>query len=133
MTLTTQPLQAATTYRVPLAVRGAQALLLLPLGLVQLVATIAFSISLGLHGAGDWSVAIWCPIMASACITTGVQLGRRRPVLLRVTLGLLAAQAAFSTVKLAVYHEAASLVFFAFIAAAAALLALPASRRHFLG
>ena len=133
MTLTAQPVAEPTTHRVPFAVRGAQALLVLPLGLVQLVATIAFSISLGLHGAGDWSVAIWCPIMAAACVVTGARLGRRRPVLLRTALGLLGAQAAFSTVKLTVYHEAASLVFFGFVAAAAVLLTLPGSRRHFLG
>jgi hypothetical protein len=124
---------ADTTYRVPLSVRGAQAVLLVPLGLVQLVATVFFSITMGWHGLGDTLVGSWAPVMACCCVAVALRLGRRRAALLRAALGLLAAQAAFSVVKLVAYHESASLVFFALIATGAGLLALPASRRHFLG
>jgi hypothetical protein len=118
---------------VPGTIRVAQAVLLLPLGLVQLLATIVFSITEGLHGAGDYVVAVWAPVMATCCIASGLLLRRGRRTVLTAALGLLAAQAGFSIVKLAVYHESASLVFLAVIAIGAGLLVLPASRRHFLG
>lgn len=120
-------------YRTPAAVRVAQALLLLPLGILQFVAATAFLIADGVHGAGDVVVAAWVLVMAPCCIALALRLGRRRANLLRTALLLLTAESAFSVVKLAVYHESASLVFFAFIAACAGLLVLPASRRHFVG
>lgn len=130
---TTELVRPAATRRVPPTVRGAQLLLLVPLGLLQLVASIAFSINLGLHGAGDWTVASWAWVMSAACAGTALRLGRRDAVGLRAALALLAAQAGFSIVKLAVYHESASFVFMAFVVTAAALLVAPPSRRHFLG
>ena len=116
--------------RMPAAVRGAQLLMLVPLGAFQLVATIAFSIAMPLSGK-DYLPAIWAPIMATACIVTALRLGRGTAVLLRVALALLAAQTAFSLLKLLAFGESASLVFLAITAACAGLLALPASRRHF--
>ena len=119
-------------YRTPLAVRAAQALLLLPLGILQLVAATAFLVADGVHGARDVVVAAWVLIMAPCCIALGLRLGRRRATLLRTALLLLAAEGAFSAVTLPVYHKSASLVFFALIAASGGLLVLPASRLHFV-
>ncbi|ADP84724.1 hypothetical protein [Pseudofrankia inefficax] len=116
---------------VPRTVRAAQGLLLVPLGAFQLVASITFSISLGLHGVGEYAVAGWVYAMSSACFAAGLRLGRGGRRRLRAVLGLLVAEVGFSAVKLAVFHESASFVFFAFTAACAALLASPASRRHF--
>lgn len=129
---TTTSLEPSTTMRprVPAAVRGAQFLLLIPLGAFQLVATIAFSIAMPLSGK-DYIPAIWAPIMAGACIITALRLGRGTTRLLGVALALLAAQAAFSLLKLIMFGESASFVFLALTAACAGLLALPASRRHF--
>ena len=136
MTTTTHPAAAvvpAAAARVPISVRGAQLVLLLPLGLLQAVAVIAFSISLGWHGPRDATVALWAAVMAPCCAVTAVALTRRRLLALRAALVLLAAQAGFSTVKLAVYHESASFVFFGFVALTAGLLVLPTSRRYLLG
>jgi len=119
-------------YRMPVAVRAAQALLLLPLGILQLIAATAFLVADGVHGARDIVVAAWVLIMAPCCTALALRLGRRRATLLRTALVLLAVESAFSTVKLTVYHESASLVFFAVIATCAGLLVLPASRRHFV-
>ena len=116
--------------RMPHAVRAAQLLLLVPLGAFQLVATIAFSLIIPMSGK-DYFVAVWAPIMAGMCIVTALRFGRGTPRVLGVALGLLAAQTAFSLVKLLVYGESAALVFLAVTAACAGLLALPASRRHF--
>jgi hypothetical protein len=119
----------AVRSRVPRTVRGAQFLLLVPLGAFQLVATIAFSIAMPLSGK-DYLPAIWAPIMASACIVTALRLGRGGARVRTAAWVLLAAQTAFSLLKLTVYGESASLVFLALTAACAGLLALPASRRH---
>jgi hypothetical protein len=122
-TTTTRP-------RVPATVRGAQLLLLIPLGAFPLGATIAFSLVLGLHGK-DYLPAIWAQIMSIACLVTAVRLSTGQPRQLRIALGLLAAQTAFSLLKLLVFGESAALVFLALAAACAGLLALPVSRRHF--
>jgi len=116
--------------RMPATVRGAQLLMLVPLGAFQLVATIAFSMAMPLSGK-DYLPAIWAPIMATAGIVTALRLGRGTAVLRRVALALLVAQTAFSLLKLLAFGESASLVFLAITAACAGLLALPASRRHF--
>lgn len=131
--ITDSPVRAEPVGRVPVAVRGAQALLLLPLGALQFVAASAFLIADGAHGARDWFVAAWVLLMAPTCVVMALRLGRRRAGSLRAALALLTAESAFSAVKLTVYHESAALVFFAFIAACAALLVLPSSRRHFVG
>jgi hypothetical protein len=113
-----------------MSIRGAQFLLLLPLGALQLVATIVFSITEHL-APGEYVLAVWAPLMAIACIITAWRLARGRLRTLRTALLLLAAQTAFSLINLTVEHESAPLVVLAIIAACAALLALPASRRHF--
>src|SRR5215203_3614446 len=95
--------------RIPAAVRGAQVLMLIPLGAFQLIATIAFSVLMPLSGK-DYLPAIWAPIMATACIVTALRLGRGTAVVLRVALGLLAAQTAFGLLKLLAFGESASLV-----------------------
>jgi len=130
---TTELVRPALTQRPPLTIRGAQLLLFVPLGLFQLVASIVFSITLGLHSAGDWTVASWAWVMSASCAVTALRLGRQEAVVLRTALLLLAAQAGFSVVKLAVYHESASFVFMTFVVTAAGLLVAPPSRRHFLG
>jgi hypothetical protein len=116
--------------RVPVAVRGAQLLFLVPLGALQLVACLVFTITLPLTGA-EYLVSGWAIVMSTAGIAIGLRLGRGGAWTLRVGLALLAAQTAFSVLKLTVYGESTSYVFFGFIAACAALLALPASRGHF--
>jgi hypothetical protein len=120
MTTTQLPVTART---VPWTVRAAQVLLIGPLGLFQLGATLVFSATLGLHGIGDWLVAAWAPPMAAGCALAGWYLARRDPLVLRITFGLLVAQTAFSAVKLIAYHESAAYVFLGFVAAAASTLA----------
>ncbi|MGW5237698.1 hypothetical protein ACWEOW_02055 [Monashia sp. NPDC004114] len=129
---TTASAEPTTTIRsrMPRSVRAAQLLLLVPLGAFQLVATIAFSLTIPMSGK-DYVVAVWAPIMASMCIVIALRFGRGTPRVLAVALGLLAAQTAFSLVKLVVYGESPALVFLAMTAACAGLLALPASRGHF--
>ncbi|GAA4243837.1 hypothetical protein [Dactylosporangium darangshiense] len=117
--------------KIPLSVRGAQFFLLVPLGAFQLVATVAFSLTMSLSGK-DYIAVVWAPIMSLACIVAAVRLGRGGTGWLRAALVLLAAQAAFSLLKLLAFGESASLVFLGFVAVCAGLLALPASRRHFI-
>ncbi|MGI5246337.1 hypothetical protein [Dactylosporangium sp. CA-139066] len=114
----------------PFSVRGAQFMMLVPLGGFQLVATIAFSLTMSLSGK-DYIAVVWAPIMSLACIIAALRLRRGEPGRLRAALVLLAAQTAFCLLKLIAFGESASLVFLAFVAVAAGLLALPASRRHF--
>jgi len=130
--MTTAELVRPTAVRsVPGTVRGAQALMLLPLGVLQFVAAISFSITEGWHGPRDVLVALWVLLMAPACIVVATRLGRPQRSVLTAALVLLALQTGFAFVKLICYHESASLVFFAFIAVTAGLLVLPTSRRHF--
>jgi hypothetical protein len=131
MTTTASPEPTITVRsRMPHSVRAAQLLLLVPLGAFQLVATIAFSITMPLSGK-DYLPAVWAPIMAGMCIVVALRIGRGTTRVLAVALGLLAAQTAFSLLKLVGYGESASLVFLTVTAVCAGLLALPASRRHF--
>jgi hypothetical protein len=104
---------------------------MVPLGIFQFVAATAFSISLGWHSPLDVIVALWVLVMAPSCVVVATRLGRPDRRGLTTALSLLAAQAGFAFVKLTVYHESASLVFLAFVAITAGLLALPSSRRHF--
>ncbi|WP_238008481.1 hypothetical protein KZZ52_32250 [Dactylosporangium sp. AC04546] len=129
MTITETVAPVTTRRRVPITVRLAQLLLLVPLGAFQLVASIAFSLTMPMSGR-DYAVAAWAVLMSLACVGTALRLGRGGRAL-RVALALLGAQTAFSLVKLIVFGESASLVFLAVVAAGAGLLALPASRRHF--
>ena len=129
MTTTAAPDCAVDRRPVPISVRLAQALLLVPLGLFQLGAYVAFTSTEGVHDAKDWFVALWLPPMALACAFLALRLGRDAR-LARAALVLLTLQAAFSFVKLTAYHESAAYVFFGFVIAAAGLLLLPASRRY---
>jgi hypothetical protein len=106
---------------VPLAVRAAQAIFLVPFGLLQLVAALAFSVADGLHGA-QYAVAAWAVAMATASVAVGLRLGSGGAAVRRAAFALIAAQTAFSIVKLTVYGESASFVFLAFGAVAAVLL-----------
>jgi peptidoglycan/LPS O-acetylase OafA/YrhL len=117
--------------RMPIPVRAAQAVLLLPMGLLQVVAVPAFSISLGLHTGRDWAVATLGLFMAFGTVAAGFGLRRREPRMLRAALGVLAVQTLFSVIKLTAYHEQAALVFLALTAVATALVVLPASRAWF--
>jgi hypothetical protein len=130
-TTMTEPRPAAGTRRMPRTVRAAQAVLLVPMGLLQLVAVPAFSISLGLHSARDWAVASLGLLMALATTTAALRLGRPEPRYLRAALAVLAVQTLFSGIKLIAYHEHAAFVFFAMTVLVAGLLVSPASRRWF--
>ncbi|MEV4511760.1 hypothetical protein AB0K00_22650 [Dactylosporangium sp. NPDC049525] len=130
MTTTTTAEPGTAGRRVPIAVRGAQLLLLVPLGAFQLVATIVFSIITPLSGK-DYIAAVWAPVMALACIVTALRLGRGSARTVRTVLVLLGAQTAFGLLKLIAFGESAALVFLAVTAVCAGLVALPASRRHF--
>jgi len=106
--------------RVPAAVRGVQALFLIPLGLLQVVAAIVFSITDDdVHGY-EYAIGAWAVAMGAAGILVAFRISRGDLGIRRLALALLAAQTAFSIVKLTVYHEPP--VFFAVIAAAAVLL-----------
>lgn len=113
---------------VPWPVRAAQALLIVPLGVFQGAAATFFSLTMPMAGA-DYFVGIWAVLMSLADVVTGVRLSTGARRWLRTSLVLLGAQIAFAVVKLLVYHESASFVFLAFIAATLACLAAPASGR----
>jgi len=106
---------------VSLSVRAAQAIFLVPFGLLQLVAALAFSVADGLHGA-QYAVAAWAVAIAAAGIAVGLRLGSGGAAVRRAAFALIAGQTAFSLVKLTVYGESASFVFLAFGAVAAVLL-----------
>jgi hypothetical protein len=113
-----RPLRAA------LALRGAQVLFLVPLGLLQLVAAIVFGITDDVQG-GEYAIGAWGVTMAATGILVAVRLHRGGAGMWRLAFALLAAQTAFSIVKLTAYHEfGPSFVFFAVIASAAALLVI---------
>lgn len=112
--------------RTPWALRGAQFLLAVPLGAFQLIASIVFTFTLGITRWWEVLIVAWAWSMSSCCLAIGVRLARSERMY-RLAGFALAAQLAFATVKLTVYHESASFVFGGFVLAAAALLAL--SRR----
>jgi hypothetical protein len=111
----------------PLTVRAAQAIFLVPFGLLQLVAALAFSVADGLHGA-QYAVAAWAVAMAAAGVVVGIRLGSGDAAVRRAAFALLAGQTAFSLAKLTVYGESASFVFLA-LGAVPAVLLLSARRR----
>jgi hypothetical protein len=130
--MTTTELRGATSMRrMPRTVRAAQGVLLVPMGLLQLVAVPAFSISLGLHSARDWSVAALGMLMALATTAAALRLSRPQPRSLVAALAVLAVQTLFSGIKLIAYHEQAAFVFFAMTALVAGLLVSPPSRRWY--
>lgn len=119
-----------TTTAVPWPVRAAQALLIAPLGVFQGAAATVFSLTMPMAGA-DYLVGTWAVLMSLADVVAGVRLSTGLRRWLRVSLVLLGAQIAFALVKLLVYHESASFVFLAFIAATLACLAATRARRFF--
>lgn len=114
--------------RAPRSTRLAQAIFLIPLGLLQLIASVAFTAAGGVHGAG-YAVAAWAVTMAATGIAVALRLGRADAGAHRAARVLLAGQTAFAVVKLAVYHESASLVFLGFVVVAALALRHAARRR----
>src|SRR4051812_14117227 len=98
-------------HRVPLSLRGAQALLFGPLGALQVVAPIVFLSTLHSTSWGKL-VGAWAIAMGATGILTAVRLPRQDRTTDRLALAVLASQVAFASVKLTVYHESASLVFF---------------------
>ena len=101
--------------------RGAQFLLGIPLGLFQLAAVIGFTAAGATVTRGDWLVAAWGLAMSTACVVLAVRIYRSTRARV-VAFAVLAAQAAFSLVKLAIYHESESFVFLAIIAVTAITL-----------
>ena len=101
--------------------RTAQFLLGIPLGLFQLGAVIVFTWTDPTIVGGDWFVVGWGLVMSSACAVAAAFIYRSARAR-RVAFALLGAQAVFSVVKLTVYHESASFVFLAVIAATAIAL-----------
>jgi hypothetical protein len=97
--------------RVPLSLRGAQALLFGPLGALQVVAPVIFLSTLHSTSWGKL-VGAWAIGMGATGIVTAVRLPRQDASTDRLALAMLASEVAFATVKLTVYHESASLVFF---------------------
>ena len=116
--------------RVPFSIRLAQILLVIPLGLFQGTAAVFFSLTMPMKGA-DYLVAGWAVVMTLCDVVAGVGLSRGAARYRRMAFVLLAAQTAFALVKLLVYHESASFVFLALVAATAAALAAPGARRFF--
>ena len=95
--------------------RVAQFLLGIPLGLFQLAAVVGFSLTDKTIAGAEWLLAAWGFLMAAACAVVAVRVydsARAR----RIAFALLAAQTLFSLVKLIVYHESASFIFFGIIA-----------------
>ena len=104
-----------------IAGRTAQFLLGIPLGLFQLGAVIVFTATDPTIAGADWIVVAWGLAMSATCALLAVRIYRSARAR-RIAFTLLAAQALFSVVKLTVYHESASFVFLAVIAATAAAL-----------
>jgi len=94
--------------------RTAQFLLGIPLGLFQLAAVIGFTITETITGA-HWLVVVWGVAMSTACAVLSLRVYRSTGAR-RIAFALLGAQALFSLVKLTIFHESASLVFFIIIA-----------------
>ena len=94
------------------ALRGAQTLLILPLGALQLLAVLVFSVSGDLSAAG-YLVAAWAASMAIAGVALGLVLPWRTERIRDAVRVLLLCQIAFTAVKLTVYGEPAGLVFLA--------------------
>jgi hypothetical protein len=94
------------------ALRGAQALLLLPLGALQLLAVLVFSVRGDLSTAG-YLVAAWAASMAIAGIALSLVLAWRTERIRSAVHVLLLCQVAFAALKLTVYGEPAGLVFLA--------------------
>jgi hypothetical protein len=86
--------------RVPLSLRGAQVLLFGPLGALQVVAPVVFLSTLHSTSWGKL-VGAWAIAMGATGIVTAVRLPRQD-----------AATDRLASVKLTVYHESASLVYF---------------------
>jgi hypothetical protein len=97
--------------RVPFSLRGAQVLLFGPLGALQVVAPVVFLSTLHSTSWGKL-VGAWAIAMGATCIVTAVRLPRQDRTTDRLALAVLASEVAFASVKLTVYHESASLVFF---------------------
>jgi hypothetical protein len=128
MTTTALPLPAHRRRRRWLALRGAQALLLLPLGVLQLAAVVAFTATSEMSG-GSYAIAVWAASMDVAGVVLALLLPRRTRRVRRGVRALLLAQLGFSLVKLTVYGETASLVFIALTALAWLLVEID-GRRH---
>jgi hypothetical protein len=94
-------------------------LLGIPLGLFQLTAVIGFTVTDATIAGADW----WGVAMSTACAVLATRIYRSERAR-RIAFALLAAQALFSGVKLAVYHESAALVFLATIAVTVTALAV---------
>jgi hypothetical protein len=101
--------------------RTAQILLGIPLGLFQLAAVIGFTITDSTIAGADWLVVVWGIVMSTACAVLAVRVYRSARAR-RIAFAVLAAQALFSAVKLGIYHESASFVFFAIIAVTVVML-----------
>jgi hypothetical protein len=119
--------QAEADQRLPgvrrsVAGRTAQFLLGIPLGLFQLAAVIGFTITDPTIHRGDWLVVVWGLVMSTTCAALALRIYRSAGAR-RAAFAVLAAQALFSLVKLVVYHESASFVFFAIIVVTTAALA----------
>jgi hypothetical protein len=80
------------------------------------------------EGLLDWSVGIWSTALAVALIVAAVRLGRDRRTV-RVLIGLLLVEIAFSFVKLFVYDEPEAVGFMAVDLVIFGLLALIVRRR----
>jgi hypothetical protein len=98
-------------------------LLGIPLGLFQLTAVIGFTVTDATIAGADWLIVAWGVAMSTACAVLATRIYRSERAR-RIAFALLAAQALFSGVKLAVYHESAALVFLATIAVTVTALAV---------
>ena len=104
--------------------RLAQIIFAIPLGIVLVVASIAFSVSPSEPmDAVDYLVAAWACTMGVANLAIARRLPSGGEQVRRWALRLVGAHVAFSLVKLTAYGEGAAVVFLAFDAALLALLA----------
>jgi hypothetical protein len=116
--------------KMPLPIRAAQILMIVPLGALVVVAALYFTaIAPPKHLTPlDGVVAACAFALAGANIYLGISLGRRDGIR-RMAIAVIAGHVAFSLVKLVGYHESASLTFMALDAITIALLSSPAARR----
>jgi hypothetical protein len=112
MSTATYELPRRRARRIWPALRSAQALLLLPLGALQLLAVLVFGVTGDLSATG-YLVAAWAAAMAVAGIALGLVLPWRTERIREAVRVLLLAQVAFAALKLTVYGEPAALVFLA--------------------
>ena len=117
--------------RVPVAVRAAQLLLLVPLGALVVFGSIYFGVIEPERdpGAVDWLVGSWALVLGLGNIAVGFKLSSGRRVVRRAALTLIACHLLFGVVKIVGYGESEAATFMLLDVLTIGLLSTGAARR----